>query len=181
MQQISWCRMCMFSRTHNWFFWFLILHYIIPASWIDIVKMLVILYFSFLYFRVVCKCGFCGTEKQQLSDWERHTGSKVKNWKKSIRVKDSMLTLEQWVCISPAMFFSSLWRGWDLARNINYYVKELILNVEACYNILDQVLLYCNKLSGGVHIMLICRRKFWMLFPYLWYCRASESASKTWC
>ncbi|XP_021729090.1 histone-lysine N-methyltransferase ATX5-like [Chenopodium quinoa] len=46
---------------------------------------------------VVCKCGFCGSEKQQLSEWERHTGSKVKNWKTSIRVKDSMLTLEQWM------------------------------------------------------------------------------------
>lgn len=54
------------------------------------------IYFPSLHL-VVCKCGFCGTEKQQLSDWERHTGSKVKNWKKSIRVKGSMLTLEQWM------------------------------------------------------------------------------------
>lgn len=53
-----------------------------------------------LCFRVVCKCGSCGSEKQQLSEWERHTGSKVKNWKTSIRVKGSMLTLEQWVCVS---------------------------------------------------------------------------------
>ncbi|KAK9724797.1 hypothetical protein RND81_05G099300 [Saponaria officinalis] len=46
---------------------------------------------------VVCKCGYCGNAKQLLSDWERHTGSKVKNWKKSIRVKGSMLYLEQWM------------------------------------------------------------------------------------
>ncbi|CAO2838637.1 unnamed protein product [Amaranthus hypochondriacus] len=54
------------------------------------------IYFPSLHL-VVCKCGFCGTEKQQLSDWERHTGCKVKNWKKSIRVKGSMLPLEQWM------------------------------------------------------------------------------------
>ncbi|CAN1264057.1 Histone-lysine N-methyltransferase ATX4 [Linum perenne] len=46
---------------------------------------------------VVCKCGSCGTEKQALSEWERHTGSKIRNWRTSIRVKDSMLPLEQWM------------------------------------------------------------------------------------
>ncbi|CAN0901835.1 Histone-lysine N-methyltransferase ATX4 [Linum grandiflorum] len=46
---------------------------------------------------VVCKCGYCGTEKQALSEWERHTGSKIRNWRTSIRVKDSMLPLEQWM------------------------------------------------------------------------------------
>ncbi|XP_074281667.1 histone-lysine N-methyltransferase ATX4-like [Silene latifolia] len=53
-------------------------------------------YFPSLHL-VVCKCGYCGNAKQLLSDWERHTGSKVKNWKKSIRVKGSMLSLEQWM------------------------------------------------------------------------------------
>ncbi|CAI0449935.1 unnamed protein product [Linum tenue] len=46
---------------------------------------------------VICKCGTCGTEKQPLSEWERHTGSKIRNWRTSIRVKDSMLPLEQWM------------------------------------------------------------------------------------
>ena len=46
---------------------------------------------------VVCKCGFCGTEKQALSEWGRHTGSKLRNWKTSINVKDSRLPLEQWM------------------------------------------------------------------------------------
>ncbi|KAF9667346.1 hypothetical protein SADUNF_Sadunf15G0013400 [Salix dunnii] len=57
-------------------------------------------------FRVLCKCGFCGPEKQTLSEWERHTGSKIKNWKTSIRVKDSMLLLEHWVCTKSFEFFS---------------------------------------------------------------------------
>ncbi|KAJ0707161.1 putative [histone H3]-lysine(4) N-trimethyltransferase transcription regulator PHD family [Helianthus annuus] len=46
---------------------------------------------------VVCKCGSCGTQKVALSEWERHTGSKVKNWKTSIKVKGSLLPLEQWM------------------------------------------------------------------------------------
>ncbi|XP_027339578.1 histone-lysine N-methyltransferase ATX5 isoform X2 [Abrus precatorius] len=54
------------------------------------------IYFPSLHL-VVCKCGFCGTEKQALSEWERHTGSKLRNWRTSIRVKDSMLPLEQWM------------------------------------------------------------------------------------
>ncbi|KAE9587241.1 putative histone-lysine N-methyltransferase transcription regulator PHD family [Lupinus albus] len=54
------------------------------------------IYFSSLHL-VVCKCDFCGTEKQALSDWEKHTGSKLRNWKTTIRVKDSMLPLEQWM------------------------------------------------------------------------------------
>ncbi|KAF2312125.1 hypothetical protein GH714_028143 [Hevea brasiliensis] len=47
--------------------------------------------------KVVCKCGSCGPEKLALSEWERHTGSKIKNWRTSIRVKGSMLPLEQWM------------------------------------------------------------------------------------
>ncbi|KAB5531632.1 hypothetical protein DKX38_018302 [Salix brachista] len=54
------------------------------------------IYFPILHM-VVCNCGFCGSEKQALSEWERHTGSKIKNWRTSIRVKDSMLPLEQWM------------------------------------------------------------------------------------
>ncbi|XP_044473741.1 histone-lysine N-methyltransferase ATX5-like isoform X2 [Mangifera indica] len=46
---------------------------------------------------VVCKCGSCGTGKLALSEWERHTGSKLRNWRISIRVKGSMLPLEQWM------------------------------------------------------------------------------------
>ncbi|KZV46560.1 histone-lysine N-methyltransferase ATX4-like [Dorcoceras hygrometricum] len=35
------------------------------------------IYFPSLHL-VVCKCGYCGIEKQQLNEWERHTGSKTK-------------------------------------------------------------------------------------------------------
>ncbi|KAK7851434.1 histone-lysine n-methyltransferase atx3 [Quercus suber] len=53
-------------------------------------------YFPSLHL-VICKCGFCGTEKQALSEWVKHTGSKMKNWRTSVRVKGSMLPLEQWM------------------------------------------------------------------------------------
>lgn len=44
---------------------------------------------------VECKCGSCGTRKQRPSEWERHTGSRAKKWKVSIKVKGSMITLEK--------------------------------------------------------------------------------------
>ncbi|XP_010266518.1 PREDICTED: histone-lysine N-methyltransferase ATX4-like isoform X2 [Nelumbo nucifera] len=53
-------------------------------------------YFPSLHL-VVCNCGSCGKEKRSLSDWERHTGSKKKNWKTSVKVKGLMLPLEQWM------------------------------------------------------------------------------------
>jgi hypothetical protein len=46
---------------------------------------------------VVCKCGSCGPKKKALSEWERHTGSKSKNWKTSVKVKSSKLALEDWM------------------------------------------------------------------------------------
>ncbi|EPS60451.1 hypothetical protein M569_14352, partial [Genlisea aurea] len=54
------------------------------------------IYFPSLHL-VVCKCGFCGLEKQTLNEWQRHTGSKKKNWKSSVKVKGSLLHLEQWM------------------------------------------------------------------------------------
>ncbi|PIN20510.1 histone H3 (Lys4) methyltransferase complex, subunit SET1 [Handroanthus impetiginosus] len=53
-------------------------------------------YFPSLHL-VVCKCGYCGMEKQALSEWERHTGSKTKNWRSSVKVKGSLIPLEQWM------------------------------------------------------------------------------------
>ncbi|KFK35363.1 hypothetical protein AALP_AA5G275500 [Arabis alpina] len=53
------------------------------------------------YFRkfhaIECKCGSCGTRKQSPSEWERHTGCRAKKWKYSVKVKDTMLTLEKWI------------------------------------------------------------------------------------
>ncbi|XP_047334692.1 histone-lysine N-methyltransferase ATX3 isoform X2 [Impatiens glandulifera] len=46
---------------------------------------------------VECKCDSCGTKKQTLNEWERHTGSRAKKWKVSIKVKDTLLPLEKWL------------------------------------------------------------------------------------
>lgn len=48
--------------------------------------------------RVMCKCGSCGSRKQTLSEWEKHTGCRAKKWKHSVKVKSTMLQLEKWVC-----------------------------------------------------------------------------------
>ncbi|XVE77275.1 hypothetical protein DITRI_Ditri13aG0049200 [Diplodiscus trichospermus] len=46
---------------------------------------------------VVCECGACGSKKYTLSEWERHTGCRAKKWKYSVKVKDTMITLEKWI------------------------------------------------------------------------------------
>ncbi|KAL2893228.1 Histone-lysine N-methyltransferase ATX3 [Bienertia sinuspersici] len=46
---------------------------------------------------VVCKCGRCGTKKQSLSVWEKHTGCRAKKWKYSVKVKGTMIPLHQWL------------------------------------------------------------------------------------
>ena len=66
-----------------------------------------LLLFWYIY-RVVCKCGSCGPERKALSEWERHTGSKAKNWKTSVKVKSSKLPLEEWVCANFSSFSFAL-------------------------------------------------------------------------
>lgn len=54
---------------------------------------------DYLCCRVVCQCGSCDESKMQsLGEWERHTGCRAKKWKHSVKVKATMLPLEQWVC-----------------------------------------------------------------------------------
>ncbi|GMH21744.1 hypothetical protein Nepgr_023586 [Nepenthes gracilis] len=57
---------------------------------------------------VECNCGSCGTRKQTLSEWERHTGCRAKKWKYSVKVKGSMITLEKWLSEFSANGFDPL-------------------------------------------------------------------------
>ncbi|XP_073219890.1 histone-lysine N-methyltransferase ATX3-like isoform X3 [Cicer arietinum] len=46
---------------------------------------------------IMCKCDSCCSRKQTPSEWERHTGSRAKKWKYSVKVKSTMLPLEKWM------------------------------------------------------------------------------------
>ncbi|GAA0158781.1 zinc finger transcription factor [Lithospermum erythrorhizon] len=46
---------------------------------------------------VQCTCGSCGTKKQKLNKWERHTGCRAKKWKSTVKLKGSDLTLVEWL------------------------------------------------------------------------------------
>ncbi|KAK2406846.1 histone-lysine N-methyltransferase ATX3 [Trifolium repens] len=54
------------------------------------------IYFPKLHL-IMCKCVSCGSRKQTPSEWERHTGSRAKKWKYSVKVKSTMLPLEKWI------------------------------------------------------------------------------------
>lgn len=49
--------------------------------------------------RVLCKCSTCGSKKQALAEWERHTGCTAKKWKHSVKVEGTMQPLIKWVCV----------------------------------------------------------------------------------
>jgi len=52
------------------------------------------------FLRIMMKCVSCDSRKRTLSECERHTWSRAKKWKYSVKVKSTMLPLEKWVCIS---------------------------------------------------------------------------------
>jgi hypothetical protein len=39
--------------------------------------------------RMLCECKPCNERLMSLNEWERHTGSRKKNWKMSIRLKST--------------------------------------------------------------------------------------------
>lgn len=83
---------------------------------------------SFLLgYRVLCECELCNTGQMMgPSKWERHTGSRKKKWKESIKLKNSNNTLLSWVgallhyTAAPLYFFkgftflSYTGAGWQL-------------------------------------------------------------------
>ncbi|XP_051145180.1 histone-lysine N-methyltransferase ATX3-like [Andrographis paniculata] len=54
------------------------------------------IYFPSLHL-VQCICGTCHAKKYGLSEWERHTGSRAKKWKHSVKVKATNASLEKWM------------------------------------------------------------------------------------
>lgn len=46
---------------------------------------------------VSCCCSYCKGKKFMLSEWERHTGSKTKNWRSSVKVRSTNMALGKWL------------------------------------------------------------------------------------
>lgn len=46
---------------------------------------------------VLCQCSSCNSKKQNLNEWERHTGSRKKYWKASVKVKNTGQPLGKWL------------------------------------------------------------------------------------
>lgn len=46
---------------------------------------------------VSCHCGPCKGQLLPLIEWERHTGCKSKNWRSSVKIKSTMLSLGKWI------------------------------------------------------------------------------------
>nr|XP_018685288.1 PREDICTED: histone-lysine N-methyltransferase ATX4-like isoform X4 [Musa acuminata subsp. malaccensis] len=46
---------------------------------------------------ISCHCTSCKEKKFMLTEWERHTGSKTKNWRSSIKVRSTNMALGKWL------------------------------------------------------------------------------------
>ncbi|XP_022898395.1 histone-lysine N-methyltransferase ATX5-like isoform X1 [Olea europaea var. sylvestris] len=131
---------------------------------------------------VQCSCGSCGAKKQSLSEWERHTGSRAKKWKSSVKVKGSNLTLEKWIVEYNA-------HGFDLLRldenklfgllQENYepvYTKWTTERCAICRWIEDwdyNKMIICNRCQIAVHQECYGARNIQDFAS--WVCRACET------
>ncbi|XP_047334284.1 histone-lysine N-methyltransferase ATX3-like isoform X2 [Impatiens glandulifera] len=117
------------------------------------------LYYPTLHL-VECKCGSCGTKKQTLNEWERHTGSRAKKWKVSIKVKDTMLPLERWLVEYNANGFNPV--KMDKQQLLSFleekhepvYVKWTTERCAVCRWVEDwdyNKIIICNRCQIAVH------------------------------
>lgn len=86
--------------------------------------------------RVICNCGYCGNEKQALSEWERHTGSKwkigrlVSGWKIPCYHWNNGYVLDIDFVLFPAYYVSFPWTCIYL-----YYFEQICLCYCACISV----------------------------------------------
>ncbi|KAM7508572.1 hypothetical protein LguiA_019025 [Lonicera macranthoides] len=131
---------------------------------------------------VECKCGSCGTKKQTPSEWERHTGSRAKKWKVSIKVKGSALPLEKWLAeyntfgfnplkLDKQQLFSFLQEKYEPV-----YAKWTTERCAVCRWVEDwdyNKIIICNRCQIAVHQECYGVRNIQDFAS--WVCRACES------
>lgn len=132
---------------------------------------------------VQCKCGSCGTKKYTLSEWERHTGSRAKKWKFSVKVKGSMIPLEKWIAEYNAHGFNPL--KLDKEQLLSFlreeyepvYAKWTPERCAVCRWVEDwdyNKMIICNSCQIAVHQE--CYGAKNVMDFTSWVCRACETA-----
>uniref|UniRef100_A0A9I9DRR5 Histone-lysine N-methyltransferase ATX3 n=1 Tax=Cucumis melo TaxID=3656 RepID=A0A9I9DRR5_CUCME len=114
---------------------------------------------------VVCKCGSCGSRKQRLSEWEKHTGCRAKKWKYSVKVKATMLPLEQWpmpctCAIHHSLLTSMKFQIAEFNTNGIDSSRPLKLDNQQLSTFLRDAKLLCTRNAMGQKIFMILRHGF---------------------
>lgn len=130
---------------------------------------------------VVCLCGRCGTRKQSLSEWEKHTGCRAKKWKYSVKVKGTMITLHQWLidfgasaCDTQKLDHSKLF-GFLREKYEPVCAKWTTERCAICRWVEDwdyNKIIICNRCQIAVHQECYGARKIQDFTS--WVCRACE-------
>eukprot|EP00258_Populus_trichocarpa_P011756 XP_002320864.3 histone-lysine N-methyltransferase ATX3 isoform X3 [Populus trichocarpa] len=130
---------------------------------------------------IECNCGSCGSRKQAPSEWEKHTGCRAKKWKHSVKIKDTMLPLAQWIAeynasIDPLKLDKQMLLALLEEKYEPIYAKWISERCAVCRWVEDwddNKIMICNRCQIAVHQECYGVRNVQDFAS--WVCRACET------
>ncbi|KAJ6873015.1 hypothetical protein NC651_031994 [Populus alba x Populus x berolinensis] len=130
---------------------------------------------------IECNCGSCGSRKQAPSEWEKHTGCRAKKWKHSVKIKDTMLPLAQWIAeynasVDPLKLDKQMLLALLEEKYEPIYAKWISERCAVCRWVEDwddNKIMICNRCQIAVHQECYGVRNVQDFAS--WVCRACET------
>ncbi|KAJ6686436.1 HISTONE-LYSINE N-METHYLTRANSFERASE ATX3 [Salix purpurea] len=130
---------------------------------------------------IECRCRSCGSRKQAPSEWEKHTGCKSKKWKHSVKIKDTMLPLAQWIAeynarVDPLKLDEQKLLAFVQEKHEPIYAKWTSERCAVCRWVEDwddNKIIICNRCQIAVHQE--CYGAITVQDFASWVCRACET------
>ncbi|KAJ6729588.1 PHD FINGER PROTEINS [Salix viminalis] len=130
---------------------------------------------------IECRCRSCGSRKQAPSEWEKHTGCRSKKWKHSVKIKDTMLPLAQWIAeynarVDPLKLDEQKLLAFVQENHEPIYAKWTSERCAVCRWVEDwddNKIIICNRCQIAVHQE--CYGAITVQDFASWVCRACET------
>ncbi|KAJ6404347.1 hypothetical protein OIU84_012515 [Salix udensis] len=130
---------------------------------------------------IECRCRSCGSRKQAPSEWEKHTGCRSKKWKHSVKIKDTMLPLAQWIAeynarVDPLKLDEQKLLAFVQEKHEPIYAKWTSERCAVCRWVEDwddNKIIICNRCQIAVHQE--CYGAITVQDFASWVCRACET------
>ncbi|KAJ6334656.1 hypothetical protein OIU78_011509 [Salix suchowensis] len=136
---------------------------------------------------IECRCRSCGSRKQAPSEWEKHTGCRSKKWKHSVKIKDTMLPLAQWIAeynarVDPLKLDEQKLLAFVQEKHEPIYAKWTSERCAVCRWVEDwddNKIIICNRCQIAVHQE--CYGAITVQDFASWVCRACETPDSKEC